>query len=265
MPQIARHRRGGHGGHGAGRHRRCGGRALCPGEMPAADRARASSRRTRAGHSVAAEDTYASMGYSRGASALGVALALGEVAEAALGDAVVCRDWTLFSRRASTSAGVELHGEPGPRRRQQRGVVGRPGHRARPDGGRDRSRRRCPARSPTAGIPPALPVGRRRTPRRLVAVLAKAEAARSGQIRGARHTMLDDSDIQASRHARALVGGVLAGGRRHHAAVRLRRRRAPGAGWRRPGRGDRAAIAGAAGDPEGLDRAGRGPADLVRS
>jgi ring-opening amidohydrolase-like protein len=40
--------------------------------------------------------------------------------------------------------------------------------------------------------------------------LAKAEAAHSGVIRGARHTMLDDSDIQASRHARALVGGVLA-------------------------------------------------------
>jgi cyanuric acid amidohydrolase len=45
---------------------------------------------------------------------------------------------------------------------------------------------------------------------RLVAVLAKAEAARSGTIRGARHIMWDDSDIQASRHARALVGGVLA-------------------------------------------------------
>ena len=29
-------------------------------------------------------------------------------------------------------------------------------------------------------------------------------------IRGARHIMWDDSDIQASRHARALVGGVLA-------------------------------------------------------
>ena len=31
-------------------------------------------------------------------------------------------------------------------------------------------------------------------------------------IRGARHIMGDDSDIQASRHARALVGGVLAAG-----------------------------------------------------
>ncbi len=44
-----------------------------------------------------------------------------------------------------------------------------------------------------------------------VAVLAKAEAAPSGEIRGRRHTMLDDSDINSTRHARALVGGVLAG------------------------------------------------------
>ena len=48
---------------------------------------------------------------------------------------------------------------------------------------------------------------------RIDAVLAKAEASRSGMIRGARHIMWDDSDIQASRHARALVGGVLGGGR----------------------------------------------------
>jgi cyanuric acid amidohydrolase len=46
---------------------------------------------------------------------------------------------------------------------------------------------------------------------RILAVLAKAEASRSGTIRGMRHVMWDDSDIQASRHARALVGGVLAG------------------------------------------------------
>ena len=44
-----------------------------------------------------------------------------------------------------------------------------------------------------------------------VAVLAKAEAALSGEIGGRRHTMPDDSDIHSTRHARALVGGVLAG------------------------------------------------------
>jgi cyanuric acid amidohydrolase len=46
---------------------------------------------------------------------------------------------------------------------------------------------------------------------RLLAVLAKADPSSTGRIRGARHIMLDDSDIYATRHARALVGGVLAG------------------------------------------------------
>ena len=60
------------------------------------------------GQSVATEDTYASMRYSRGASALGVALALGEVAREALNDDAVCRRLDLWSGRASTSAGIEL-------------------------------------------------------------------------------------------------------------------------------------------------------------
>jgi cyanuric acid amidohydrolase len=45
---------------------------------------------------------------------------------------------------------------------------------------------------------------------RLVAVLAKAEPSSTGAIRGRRHIMWDDSDINATRHARALVGGVIA-------------------------------------------------------
>ena len=42
-------------------------------------------------------------------------------------------------------------------------------------------------------------------------LLAKAEAGSSGRIRGYRHTMLDDSDISSTRHARAFVAGALAG------------------------------------------------------
>ena len=45
---------------------------------------------------------------------------------------------------------------------------------------------------------------------RLVALLGKAEASDDGQLRGHRHTMLDDSDIAATRHARAFVCGALA-------------------------------------------------------
>ena len=46
---------------------------------------------------------------------------------------------------------------------------------------------------------------------RLLAILAKAEPSTTGTIRGARHIMNDDSDINATRHARALVRGVVAG------------------------------------------------------
>jgi cyanuric acid amidohydrolase len=60
-----------------------------------------------------------------------------------------------------------------------------------------------------AGLPPA---GQLTDVQRedLLAILAKADPASTGEIRGARHIMLDDSDINATRHARALVGGVLA-------------------------------------------------------
>ncbi len=44
----------------------------------------------------------------------------------------------------------------------------------------------------------------------MVNVFAKAESAPEGMIRGYRHTMLDDSDITPTRHARAAVGGLIA-------------------------------------------------------
>ena len=58
----------------------------------------------------------------------------------------------------------------------------------------------------------AAPASSRRQQRaRLVALLGKAEASHDGRLRGHRHTMLDDSDIAATRHARAFVCGALAG------------------------------------------------------
>ena len=46
---------------------------------------------------------------------------------------------------------------------------------------------------------------------RLVNIFAKAEASPDGCVRGFRHTMLDDSDVGSTRHARAAVGGLVAG------------------------------------------------------
>jgi cyanuric acid amidohydrolase len=55
-----------------------------------------------------AKDSYKSMAYSRAASALGVAVALGEVDLEKITDADICSNLSLYSSVASTSAGVEL-------------------------------------------------------------------------------------------------------------------------------------------------------------
>lgn len=155
----------------------------------------------RRGASVATSDTYESMGYSRGASALGVAVALGEVDDTALTDDTICHDFGLWSSRASTSAGIELM-------RNEILVLGnapgwepalRIGHDVMADAldGDALDRALAPLGGDAAG--------------ELAALLVKAEPSRSGEIRGRRHTMWDDSDINATRHARALVGGVLGG------------------------------------------------------
>jgi cyanuric acid amidohydrolase len=59
------------------------------------------------GRTTVTASGYASMGYSRGASAIGVAKALGEVG-AKVGERRVLKDWTLYSSVASCSAGIEL-------------------------------------------------------------------------------------------------------------------------------------------------------------
>jgi cyanuric acid amidohydrolase len=144
-------------------------------------------------------DTYESMGYSRGASALGAAFALGEVQREQLSDACVTRDWSHYSSVASTSSGVELMynavivfgnaiGSPSPF------ICSHTVMRDAIDA--DSVRRAIEA----------LPV----PADHIVNLFAKAEADPSGTVRGSRHTMLDDSDINQTRHARAVVGGVLA-------------------------------------------------------
>ncbi|GAA4337834.1 ring-opening amidohydrolase [Pigmentiphaga soli] len=161
------------------------------------------------GRDVATGDTYLSMGYSRGASALGVALALGEVREGELGDGAVCARPDLYSGRASTSAGIELMENQVMVLGNSRAWAGELaiGHGVMQDP------------IDVDAVAQALEqVGLRAGLRladadraRVAAVLAKAEPTCNGLIRGRRHVMLDDSDIHASRHARALVGGVLAG------------------------------------------------------
>ncbi len=161
------------------------------------------------GQTVVTEYTYPSMGYSRAAAALGIAVALGEIPLERIADKAVGADFALWSARASTSAGIEL----------TRCEIIVLGNSARWSGDAVIAHG---VMKDAIDLPAVLGVlGKLGLPAtgqldhaargRVRAVLAKAEASRDGRIRGARHIMLDDSDINATRHARALVGGVLAG------------------------------------------------------
>ena len=65
---------------------------------------------TARGKTVATSSTLKSMGLSRAASALGVAVALGELKADAIADRDIGENWSLHSGRASCSAGIELLG-----------------------------------------------------------------------------------------------------------------------------------------------------------
>ncbi len=167
------------------------------------------ARAEAAGHAVATRDTLKSMGLSRGAAALGVALALGELDRSVVWETAIGGDLDRWSGVASCSAGIELL-------ENEIVVLGmspawagplRVDHAVMADGFDVEPVREALARL-GLGCPGQLPQAVRG---RLVALLAKAEPARTGRLRGFRHTMLDDSDIAPTRHARALVGGVLGG------------------------------------------------------
>ena len=158
------------------------------------------------GETVATADTYHSMGLSRGASALGVALAMGEVANVSEADIGANRQ--KFSSVASASAGVELTRNEVLVLGHSSGWCGplRMAHAVMADGidlGAVQAALRAAGLVAAGQLAPG-------DEARLVAVLAKAEPSSTGRIRGARHIMNDDSDINATRHARALVGGVIA-------------------------------------------------------
>ena len=145
------------------------------------------------------QDSYKSMAYSRGASALGVALALGEIQPGQLTAADICSNYSLYSSVASTSAGVEL-------KNCEILVLGNS-----PDSHSD-------YRIGHSVMKHALDIdavaraveSAQGSSDSIVNVLAKAEASPSGEILGRRHTMLDDSDINHTRMARAVVGSVVA-------------------------------------------------------
>jgi len=153
------------------------------------------------------ENSYDSMAYSRGASALGVAQALGELA-APLNASAVLTDLEQFSSVASASAGIELNHSEIVVMGNSSSAVGEYviGHALMRDA---IDLRGVLEAFSNVGLDTANAL--EGLAHRVVNVFAKAESSPDGKIRGFRHTMLDDTDITATRHARAAVGGLIAG------------------------------------------------------
>ena len=163
------------------------------------------------GKKVITQDTLKSMAYSRGASSLGVAIALQEVDEKRVTDSAICDDWSLYSSVASASAGIELMNN-------EIIVMGNSIRSSSSDYVIGHSVMNDPIDS--AAVMDALRSAglcqngntveiRRQDKQRLVNVFAKAGGG-NGIVRGRRTTMLTDSDISSTRHARAVVNAVIA-------------------------------------------------------
>jgi cyanuric acid amidohydrolase len=159
----------------------------------------------RRGARLVTHDPNGSKAFARGATALGVALGLGEVAEAALSDAVIAQRMDLFSTVANTSAGGELRNCEILLFGNSSAAGGdlRIGHAILHDV-IDADGVRAAMNDAFGGASAAL------DPARIMAIFAKAEAPPGGLLRGRRTTMLSDADINYERHARASLGAVIA-------------------------------------------------------
>ncbi len=158
------------------------------------------------GQHVACE-VHDSMGVSNGTTAIGVAVALGEIKTPKAED--ICHNLDLYSSVASCSSGVELTQAQIVLLGNKPGAGGRYriGHSVMKDaldidGIYDAIR--------NAGLelperPRAEDLGGR-----VVNCFMKCEADRTGTLRGRRQIMLDDSDVHHHRHSKAAVGGVAA-------------------------------------------------------
>lgn len=160
------------------------------------------------GQSVVSSDPNRSMAAARAAGAFGVALALDEIRESDAYDAALLQDFAVYSTRASISSGVEVEAN-------EVIVLGNShmwtgdlqiAHRPMSD-----------ALDIGAVVDMLSDLGIAAAPQvsapdrsLLQAVFVKCEPDRRGNIRGHRHTMLDDTDINAQRHIRGALGGLVA-------------------------------------------------------
>jgi cyanuric acid amidohydrolase len=159
------------------------------------------------GKTVWTEHTHESMDLSNGCTALGIAVALGEIDMPT--NEQVMHDRSLYSSVASCSSGVELD-------QAQVVVVGN----ARGVGGRYRIGHSVMRDAlDQDGIWEAIRDAGLDLPERphwtdlggrLVNVFLKCEVSQDGTVHGRRNAMLDDSDVHWHRQIKACVGGVTA-------------------------------------------------------
>lgn len=158
------------------------------------------------GKSVATEDTARSMGLANGASALGVALGLGEIT-GPLDPRAIGNDHSLYTLRGASSSGIEM----------QRCQVLLLGNSANAVGGYvcghhmmddliDAEGVRKALRSVGIAVEGSLSDEGRA---RLVNVFAKGQIPVHGRVRGMRTTLLTDTDLN-TRPSRAVLGAVVA-------------------------------------------------------
>ncbi|BBF65793.1 ring-opening amidohydrolase [Acidithiobacillus sp. 'AMD consortium'] len=159
---------------------------------------------------VRGEHLRCDMAWSRGASALGVALALGEVTESELSDDVINQDWSLYSSRASVSAKPLLRrseivlfanscwweGDLVIAHEVMRDII---------DVAAIHAVLNQLGLQPVNGQLAAVDA------EKVLAVFAKSDADPRGHIRHRRHTMWTDADISDMRYSRCVVSALLAG------------------------------------------------------
>ena len=158
------------------------------------------------GHSVYTEDPLESMNVSNGTSALGIAVALGEIGMPTAEQ--IGHDLSLYSSVASCSSGVELD-------QAQTVVVGN----VRGAGGRYRIGHDVMNDAlDQEGVYHAIRSAGLDLPERaksedldgkVVNVFVKCEADPTSRLRGRRQVSLDDSDVHHHRHIKGAVGGVV--------------------------------------------------------
>lgn len=176
-------------------------------KTPCVTAARAEQAKAR-GATVLTADSNRSMAYARVAGAFGVALALGDAPPERITEAAMFSDYGVCSGRASISSGVEVDCNEvillGNSRHWSGDLV--IAHRPMQDA--------LDIGAVTAVLADlgltAMPQLSADDAARLRAVLVKCEPDRRGLIRGNRHTMLDDTDINAQRHIRGAVGAMVA-------------------------------------------------------